>query len=101
MKDINSIIYKLVMPVLIITACGFLIVAFMGLIPMYGGVTILITALISAILFAYIYRKDNSSNSFRYVNMVCFLILYMEMIFMTTYDIMFAMGLILICLYVL
>ena len=101
MKDINAIIYKLVMPSLGITAIGFLTVAFMKLIPMYGGIILFVSAIVSAILFTIEYKRNKASDRFRYINMVCFLILYMEMVFMTGYDIMFAMGLILICLYVL
>ncbi|MBE5935934.1 MAG: hypothetical protein E7262_09120 [Lachnospiraceae bacterium] len=101
MSQLNKTIFKIMCPIFAITAVGFVVVSFMKLVPMWAGIALAITAILGIICLTTVYKNNPASDTFRYINIAVMLVLYLEMVFFTTHDIMFAMGLVLLSLYML
>ena len=94
---INELIYKIVAPLLL---SSWLFILF-KIVTFVGGIILTITSLLAVGVLTYVYKKDRDGDKFRYVTIISVLLIYIQMVFFTNYDIIFIIGFVLISLFTL
>ena len=101
MKTLNKVVFGLMVYVFASGGLGFLIAGFIDVVPLVGGCILFAKCMISLGITIYVYKKDNEGDTLKNVSMVCLMIVYVGMIFLTKVDAAYAFGFVVLCVYVL
>lgn len=101
MKTLNKTVYGLLVYIFSSAGLGFFVAGCIDVVPFVGGCILCAMCMIFLGVTIYVYRKDKEGDTLKNVSMVCLMILYIGMIFLTEVDAVYAWGLVVLSLYVL
>ncbi len=94
---VNEIVYKVIVP-LFLSSWAFMC---MKLVTLVGGIALIITSILAIGIMTYLYKNDRDGDKFRYITMTCILLIYTELVFFATYDMIFILGYVFVALFTL
>ena len=100
MKAMNKLILMTVSSVFVSTMIAFMILACIGIIPMYSGVAIACVCVFGTIVTYLIYKNNNESEKFKYIASLCTCLLYTSLVMTTKIDSIYVFGIIVGLVYV-